>query len=279
VSERTFLPIRNDVIFRLYFADERNQEFLIGFLKSVLRIPEDEYDTIEIVDPHLIREYPTDKMGIVDVKLRTKLGNTIHIEIQLQLFSAMKKRVYLYDAKLIAEQMGIGDDYEQIKRVISIIITDDELIQDSARYHHRFTLYDADARVEFSDLLEVDTLELGKLPKDNDGTTLYTWAKFIAADTEEELITVAESNPQLERAAVSLRELSADEHARSLYERREKALRDERARLSDARREGEQKRNLELARILLSDLGVERIAEVTGLSIKEIEALIKEERQ
>ena len=279
MSERTFLPIRNDVIFRLYFADERNQEFLIGFLKSVLRIPEDEYDTIEIVDPHLIREYPTDKMGIVDVKLRTKLGNTIHIEIQLQLFSAMKKRVYLYDAKLIAEQMGIGDDYEQIKRVISIIITDDELIQDSARYHHRFTLYDADARVEFSDLLEVDTLELGKLPKDNDGTTLYTWAKFIAADTEEELITVAESNPQLERAAVSLRELSADEHARSLYERREKALRDERARLSDARREGEQKRNLELARILLSDLGVERIAEVTGLSIKEIEALIKEERQ
>lgn len=37
---------------------------------------------------------------------------------------------------------------------------------------------------------------------------------------------VAERNPQVQRAVVKLRELSADEKARDLYERREKALRD-----------------------------------------------------
>jgi len=36
-----FLPVKSDVIFRLFFADERNVESLIGFLKSVLRLPED----------------------------------------------------------------------------------------------------------------------------------------------------------------------------------------------------------------------------------------------
>jgi len=55
---------------------------------------------------------------------------------------------------------------------------------------------------------------------------LYDWAKFIAAETEEELMLVAERNPQVQRAVVKLRELSADEKARDLYERREKALRD-----------------------------------------------------
>ena len=67
---RSFLPVKSDVIFRLFFADERNVEFLIGFLKSVLRLPEDDYDKIEIVDPHLLREYAEDKLAILDIKLR-----------------------------------------------------------------------------------------------------------------------------------------------------------------------------------------------------------------
>ena len=48
MSQRSFLPVRSDVIFALFFADERNSEFLTSFLKSCLRIPEDEYDTFEI---------------------------------------------------------------------------------------------------------------------------------------------------------------------------------------------------------------------------------------
>jgi hypothetical protein len=47
-DKRPFLPVKYDVIFRLFFADERNEEELIGFLKSVLRLPEDEYESIEI---------------------------------------------------------------------------------------------------------------------------------------------------------------------------------------------------------------------------------------
>ncbi|MCL2878200.1 MAG: hypothetical protein FWF13_05415, partial [Acidobacteria bacterium] len=35
-------------------------------------------------------------------------------------------------------------------------------------YHHRFTLYDPLAGVEFTDLLEIRTLELSKLPETPD---------------------------------------------------------------------------------------------------------------
>ncbi|MCL2805337.1 MAG: Rpn family recombination-promoting nuclease/putative transposase [Treponema sp.] len=69
-------------------------------------------------------------------------------------------------------------------------------------------------------------VELEKLPDGDDGTELYDWAKFINAESEEELNMVAEKNPQVKKAVVTLRKLSDDERARDMYERREKALRD-----------------------------------------------------
>ena len=68
---KKFLLIKSDIMFRLFFADERNLEFLIAFLKSVLHLPDDDYNEIEIVDPHLLRDFDGDKLGIIDVKLKT----------------------------------------------------------------------------------------------------------------------------------------------------------------------------------------------------------------
>ena len=269
MADRTFLPVRSDIVFRMFFGDKRNTEFLISFLKSVLRISEGDYETIEVTNPYLAKDYPDDKLGIVDVKLRTKYGKIIHIEIQLQILPELKARLIFYGAKLITEQIGIGDKYADIQKVISIIITEETLVTDSPRYHHRFTFYDPDAGVEFSDLQEINTLELDKLPNASDGTELYDWAKFIAADTEEELTMAAESNPQIGKATLILRELSADERARDLYERRERERMDEISRIDGAR--NEEKR--EIAKNLLGDLPIETIAARTGLTVTEVEEL------
>ena len=118
------LSPRSDVIFKLFFADERNIELLTAFLQSVLDIPADDYDELSITDPHLLREYPDDKLGIIDVKLKTKTGKVINIEIQVAPLPQMRERIVFYDAKLITEQIGGGEDYDRIKRVISVIITD-----------------------------------------------------------------------------------------------------------------------------------------------------------
>lgn len=75
-------------------------------------------------------------------------------------------------------------------------------------------------------MIELHTLELSKLPECADGTKLYNWAKFINAESEEELNMIAERDPQVQKAVVKLVELSADEKARDMAERREKARRD-----------------------------------------------------
>jgi len=270
MSNRGILPIKSDVVFRLFFADERNAELLVSFLKSVLRLPEDDYNEIEIADPHLLREYDGDKLAIIDVKLRTKSRKVIHIEIQLKVTPELKNRIILYDSKLIAEQIGSGDDYAVIKQVISIVITDERLIDGSGKYHHRFTFYDHDARVELADIIEIHTLELDKLPEGADGTELYDWAKFIAADTEEELNMVAERNPQVAKAVVRLRELSSDERARDTFDRQEKARRDQASREKWAAKQ----KALAIAKNLLGiKLPFEQIVETTGLTREEVESI------
>jgi len=127
-------------------------------------------------------------------------------------------------------------------------------------------------------------LELKKLPVTDDGTELYDWAKFIAAENEEELDMVAERNPEVKKAVVTLRKLSTDEHARDMYERREKARRDKYAHESDLREEGrvegraegETSKAYSIASNLLSiNMPVDTIISVTGLNREQIESLRK----
>ena len=270
MDKRKFLPVKSDIIFRLFFADERNEEFLIGFLKSVLKLPEDDYNEIEIADPHLLREFDGDKLGIIDVKLYTRTRKVIHIEINLKVTPELKNRIVLYDSKLITEQISSGKGYDVIQKVVSIIITDEELIRRSSKYHHRFTFYDPEAGVEFSDIIEIHSLELRKLPEYDDGTALYDWAKFIAAESEEELDKAAEKNQEVKKAVVKFRELTADERTRDMYERREKARRD----IAAEKRWAIKQREFEIAKNLLS-LGdsLDKIVAVTGLTLEEIEQL------
>ena len=81
---------------------------------------------------------------------------------------------------------------------------------------------------------------------------------------------IAERNPQVGRAVVKLVELSADERARDLYERREKERRDENMRTRGALKT----QAIDFAKNLLGfGDSVNKIISVTGLTREEIESL------
>ncbi|MDR2600141.1 MAG: Rpn family recombination-promoting nuclease/putative transposase [Oscillospiraceae bacterium] len=264
------LPVKYDVIFKIYFADERNIEFLTDFLKAALPIPAEEYDKITIVDPHLIRDFSDDKLGIVDVKLKTKSGKTIHIDIQVAPLPYMKSRIAYYDAKMISEQLGKSEDYENIKQVISIIITEDEFIPNSPNCHHRFTMYDNKNEVELTDIVEVHTLELCKVPAEQEDNHLYNWLRFIKAEEVEELEAVAQRDPILRKAVATLMELSDDERARMLLEKREMERMDD----SVQRNWALKQQAVEIAKAMIADKEpVKKIIKYTGLTKNEIENL------
>jgi len=46
--------------------------------QAVLKLDIDEYADIQIIDPHLKRRRKGDKLGILDVKVRTKAGKIVN---------------------------------------------------------------------------------------------------------------------------------------------------------------------------------------------------------
>jgi predicted transposase/invertase (TIGR01784 family) len=270
---KDILPPKSDVVFRLLFGDIRNIDLLSDFIKSVLTLPEDDLSEITIVDPHLLRKHPDKKLGILDLKAKTKSGKIVHMEIQLSDLPQMRERLIFYDAGLITDQIDAGEDYGVIKKVITILIVDYVLIPESPRYHNRFTLYDPASAIEFTDLIEINTLELPKLPEIADNY-LWHWLRFLRAESKEDLDMVAQASPELKKVVGKLLELSEDEQVRMICEAQLKAERDDRARMRGALEKGEKNGRIEIARKLLSrNMQINDIVEITGLTREQIEQL------
>jgi len=137
----------------------------------------------------------------------------------------LKARTIYSQSKLVTEQMASGLNWSSIKRAITIVITRDVFMPEGDKYHHQFR-YRTEGGIEFTDLSEINTLDLNKLPADDDSTELWYWMKFIKTDDEEVLDMLATRSPQMRKAVGVLKELSADEATRMLYEKREMARRD-----------------------------------------------------
>jgi predicted transposase/invertase (TIGR01784 family) len=283
---RPFLSPRNDLVFKMLFGDARNTGPLTDFLKATLELPAEDFLDIVLIDPHLHGEGIDDKRGILDVKVRTATGKIVDIEIQVAERPEMRERIVFYLSRMITEQIGRGEDYQEIERSICILITDYIQIPNNDCYHNRFRLYDPRTEEEFTDLMEVNVLELPKLPHNTDGTALWDWLKFLAARREEELKMLAEKNPQVGKAVARLQELSEDERARLLAESHEKWKWDDAARIRAARNkgleeghekgleEGLEKGLLSVAQAALKrNLPIEEIMALTGLSREKIQSL------
>ena len=148
VKKTLLLPVTSDYIFKLIFGDQRNVDILAAFLRAVLDIPDDEYDRLVIVDPHIKKESLDDKYGILDVKIHTVSGGVIHVEIQNRVLTNMKARTIYSQSKLVTEQMASGMNWSDIKRTITIVITSDVFMPEGDKYHHQFR-YRTDDGISF----------------------------------------------------------------------------------------------------------------------------------
>ena len=276
--EKKYLSPKNDLVFKLIFGDRRNSDVLIEFLKNMLDLPDQEYDHIEFADTHLLPDDIDGKMGILDIKLYTKNKNVIDIEIQVWRVPDLQERILFYLSRMVFEQIKQGDDYRKIKKAISIVITDFSLIEDSDHYCNRYRLYDKNTQSEFTELVEVITLELPKLPAQNDQSGLWEWLQFIKSEKEEVWTMLAEKNPQIKKAVAVVKKLSEEERIKRLAESREKAQWDEYLRMTGSRAEGKVEgileTQIEIVRAMrLKGFDEFVISEITKLSIEEIRKL------
>ncbi|PWL57432.1 MAG: hypothetical protein DBY37_13350 [Desulfovibrionaceae bacterium] len=280
MKKKLLSPV-NDHVFKRVFG--KHLRVLAGFLSAVLEMPIDASD-IRVLDPNFRAERDDDKLGVLDVKVETRNG-VIDVEVQVQPHLHLKKRLLYYTSRMFVEQIDKGQNYGKLTRAVSIMIVDFELIKTDSAFHHRYRLYDQENRLEYSDALEINVLEIPKVQKD-ETSPVSAWLRFFAAKTEDEFMSLAQTSPAMEEAWGVIKELSADERERLLAEDREKTRRDNAAYyetglvegiatgVEKGRAEGrmEERKNL-VANMLAQGVSPEQISSFTGLTLGDVKAL------
>lgn len=59
---------KNDFAFKLIFGDERDKDILISFLSAVMRIKEEKFEGLELVNTELIKEFSRGQKGYTRYK-------------------------------------------------------------------------------------------------------------------------------------------------------------------------------------------------------------------
>ncbi|MCL1830761.1 MAG: Rpn family recombination-promoting nuclease/putative transposase, partial [Oscillospiraceae bacterium] len=193
-----------DFVFKSVFGVSENIDILQAFLSSVLYVPAHKYGYLTIDDPHLLKNSVDSKSSVLDVRLHTQSGTIIHIEIQRQLFVGFNARTIFAQSKLVTEQLNSGRKWEEIHQVKTILITDALYISSNDLYHNQFRYRTAEG-IELSDLVEINCLDLSKIPND-DGTPLWSWMRYIDSNEESVLTMLATKSPELNKAVALLRE-------------------------------------------------------------------------
>ncbi len=226
----------------------QNPKIRKGFIAGILKkTPEEITETI-LLPAETRRDYADEKLSILDVKVLLADDTRMDLEMQVAYFGSWDKRVLFYLSKLYTEQIQKGDDYEKLKKCIHVGVLDFIRFPESEECYHKINLCNCKSGEIYTDLLELHILELPKLPKVrakleqgemvSDDEMVLQWMEFFSCKTQEDFETMAKQDEYMEEAVNTLFKLSADEQKRVDYEAREKAIRDDRAKLDWATKVG-----------------------------------------
>jgi len=234
----------------------------------------EELGELTVDDPNIYREHKGGKGGELDIRAHTKSGEIYHVEVQVNPGESFGKRITYYNSRIYSGQLNSGEDYSELHRTITIVISNENFLKENSDYINRFQWYNFRNGYLLTDAQEINTLELEKLSHADDGTKLWKWLKLLKAGREDEMEELAKDSNAMKDVVVTLRKMSADESERRLAEWREKEERDRRSMLVRGRNEGEARGIQEIARRMKEENEpIEKIALYTGLSEEEIEKL------
>jgi len=233
----------NDFAFKKTFGSPENKVALISLLNAILTLPVPIVD-VTIENPFNLQDFHDDKLSILDIRAVDQRGAIYDVEMQLSAHSGMVKRIVFYGCEVYAGQLKAGDDYSELKPVYSICLLLGQLWDDCPKVHHAFRLVDRDSGRLLQETLEIHTLELGWYNlKESDLETaslLDRWLYWLLHAHQYDAQTLARlfPQPEFQKATDSIDRIAKKTEDKTMYDTREKAIRDQQWILNAARREG-----------------------------------------
>ena len=283
--------VRFDWAVKRMLRDKANFGVLEGLITVLLNEP---VHIVELLESEGNQETADDKFNRVDIKARNDRDEIFLVEVQLTREVHYLERMLYGTAKAITEHIGIGDDYDKVKKVYSINIVYFDLGKGSDYLYH--------GRNTFRGVHTGDTLTISAREKDGilhmrtpeDVFPEYFIIRVnefndVATTPLEEWLDYLKNNhikddtqaPGLQEARQKLQYLMMSPAERNAYFEHINAIRIQNDVLgntraegfAEGRAEGRKEERLSIARKLKQmGLSDSEIAKATRLSLEDIEA-------
>ncbi len=283
VKEIKLLKPKIDIVFQSLF-NQKNENITKSFAEALIG---EKINSIVINDTkELSREYPEDKLGILDLELDINNKEKIDVEVQLLKNDAFINRLLFYWSKIYSKQIKRGNKYRNAKRVVIIAIVDFEinLTKELRKMESIWNLREKESPEKvLTDLIEIHIINLKRVKeeylRDKDNIK-NQWIMFLDDPNSEEVKEIMEKNEDVKKAVVTVRKMSEDEKMEKLAELRLKAIMDEEAiydtgvndGIEKGIKKGKNAKTVEIAKKLLNkNMSIEEIIDITGITKEEIE--------
>ncbi|UTC83464.1 Rpn family recombination-promoting nuclease/putative transposase [Treponema denticola] len=282
------ITLRNDYAFKRVFGVEENKDVLQDLLECILDIPPETIAGLELLDKEFQKELLSEKLGILDIKLRLNDGTFVDIEIQNSWHFDFPERTLYYWYKMYNEAIKQGQDYTNLPKCITINLIG-KGFDKNKRLHNKYLVLEQDTKEPLASKLEIHILNLEKARfvkegqcKDNKAKRLLNWLKFIETDDMEVRKMLEQESPTMRKANETITIMEMNPRDKWLYDSRMKYEHDRASCISEGYRKGIEQgfaygsyqTKLETAKNLLQlGLSIENIAEATGLSEEEVKSI------
>jgi len=241
-SEKLFTRLNplNDYLFKQYMGTDECKICLQSFLSAVL---DTDITDVEIVEnKELSSDTIEGKFGLLDVRAKRLDGTQINIEVQLCNEGNMVERTLFYNCKLYVEGIKKGEDYIDLKKVITINILNFNYLPYQEFHissHHRIDQHPEELLTEKS---EIHFIELKKFYTSgvyDIHNSLHRWLKYFDQNINEyELKELVEMDHAIAAAEDKTKQVAASEEDLRYYEALEAARRDRNSALNYAKNQG-----------------------------------------
>ena len=284
MSKTKLLKLTNDYVFKRTFGYSESGEVTRIFLRDILQ---NNISAIELNNQTITeKELMDDKVGIMDIK--AVLNQNVECDIEMQVVNQhnIEKRILFYWAKMYARTLKEGNDYNDLRKSICVLVADFELdgLHEIKKYISKWQIREEEyTAVVLTDVFEAVIIELPKYIKyaeKDKRESLNLWLKFLKNPEVKVMVSenddenLKETKKAIAKAQEKLEEISKDEHERYLAELREKYIMDQKAIQEYGYLKGVEEGVAKIAKKMLEkNEKIEYIMDITGLTKEEIEKL------
>ena len=286
-----YLDPRADLTFKKIFGEHKH--LVISLLNAMLPLKEDEQ--VESIEYWPAEKVPdrmqAEKDSIVDVCCKDNKQREFIVEMQMTWTDSFKKRVLLNASKAYVAQSKKGDDYELLQPVYALNFVNENFMDDVDDYYHYFHLVHDKYTEQVIDGLHLIFVELKKFKPQtfSEKKMQVLWLRFLTEINDETREVPAEllENAEVSEALEIVERAAFDDGEMRAYDKFWDAISSRKSEINAVKREADKaiaeakaeteeakEKMLDAARKMkIKGYAVEDIAEITGLTIEQIEAL------